>query len=459
MKHLIQLLAAALLLPVLTVGQEILFDEPHLQDGAIFLKVHNGKEVLFNGAGQMIELHPIFEQPMHERKAQGLTIGVGAPENSQMKQNGFTGPTFNLTYLDVVNGTGQGFADPAEGSKRRTALEAAFAYFASSMLDGGEADIEIRASFSGNPNSNPFAMSGAYYYGSRGFNDPFTKRHITTGNDPHGSFPDAYIQFNFHSAMNFNYDPHAQPHSDQYDFYTVALHEIMHLLGFASYCNALGESAASPHVFTTYDGRLMDFEKNPLLEVSGSGNAASVSKPAEGALTNNQVWYELASGRLAPVFSPASFNASSMSHFDNGRTDHGGYVMHPSLNRGQKFTHLHDDELEALETMGYEMDYSFATSVEDGISQGPVNARFSSLYPNPVSSGDAVRIDAPQLDAPEILVIVYDMLGRESYSKVILNAGPGPVTAIDPYHNLPPGMYVVVGSSRNELFNQKLVIR
>jgi hypothetical protein len=87
------------------------------------------------------------------------------------------------------------------------------------------------------------------------------------------------------------------------------------------------------------------------------------------------------------------------------------------------------------------------------------SGEFSTLYPNPATSGSAIQIDAPQVDAPEILVIVYDMLGRESYSKVVMNAGPGPLTAIDPYHNLKPGMYIVVGSSRNELFNQKLVIR
>jgi hypothetical protein len=57
------------------------------------------------------------------------------------------------------------------------------------------------------------------------------------------------------------------------------------------------------------------------------------------------------------------------------------------------------------------------------------------------------------------LVIVYDMMGRESYSKVILNQGSGPITAIDPYHNLSPGMYIVVGSSNDELFNEKLVIK
>jgi hypothetical protein len=440
-------------------GQDVLFDDPHLEDNAIFLQMRGGKEVLVNATGQVIELHPVFQKSMHERKAEGLTIGISAPETSQMKANGSDGPIFNLTYLDVINGSGQGFDHPTEGAKRRATLEAAFAYFSSSMNDIGEADIEIRASFSGNPNSNPFAFSGAYYYGSRGFNDPFTMRHLTTGNDPHSSFPDAYVQFNFHSGMNFNYEVNNPPQSDQYDFYTVALHEITHLLGFASYCNSQGESVASQHVFTCYDDHLVDFEKKPLLALTGTGAATAVSTPAQGLLTNNMLWFELSPSRLLPVFSPASFNGSSISHFDNSRSSHGEYVMHPSLSRGNRFSHLHEEEVEVLGKLGYSMNLSYATSVSDFSEEGPILPAFSNLYPNPVNRGQAVNIDATAMDAREILVIVYDMLGRESYSKVIVNPGSGPITAIDPYHNLSPGIYVVIGSSRDELFNQKLVIR
>lgn len=457
-----RLSALAMLTSVLNApvqGQELLFDEPHLEDRAIHMVVRDGKEVVVNSSGQVIDLHPVFLRPEHQRKSEGLTVGISSPEHAQMKANGSIGPTFNLTYVDVANSNGQGFDHPTEGAKRRAALEAAFAYFASSMTDIGSADIEIRASFSGNPNSNPFAFSGAYYYGSRGFNDPFTVRHITTGNDPHGTFPDAYIQFNFHSGMNFNFDVNAEPASDQYDFFTVALHEIMHVLGFASYCNAVGESAASPNIFTSYDGRLVDYLKNPLFELMGSGNTAYVTKPAQGLLTNNQLWFEPSPGRLFPVFSPSSFNSSSISHFDNSRTTHGGYVMHPSLNRGKKFAHLHEEEVEVLQLLGYGMDISFATSIGDHSDHGPVSSGFSNLYPNPVERGQAVLINAPATDESEILVIVYDMMGREAYSKVMLTPGAGPLTAIDPHHNLRPGMYLVIGSSRHELFNQKLVIR
>lgn len=455
------LLFMLLTLPVMCFAQEVLFDEPHLTDGSLHMRPDNGREVAFNAAGELVEVHPVFLLPMHERKANGMTTGISAPDHSLLKQDGFIGPTFNLTYLDIIESTGHGFADPLQGAARRAALEAAFSQIASSLLDGGEADIEIRKSFSGNPNSNPFAFASSYYFGSKGFNDPFTKRHIVTGNDPHGVYPDAYLQFNFHGNLKYNYDIINWPAADEYDFFTVALHEIMHILGFSSYCNGHGESAAALDVFTTYDQNLVDFEKNALLELgAGQGNSV-VSRPNPSLLTNNQVWYEIGAGNLIPVFSPANFGASSLSHLDNSRSNHGEYVMHPSLNKGQRFGHLHEDEAAILETLGYTVNLSLATSLEDASDFASISTmgEFSSLYPNPASTGSAIQIDAPQMNAPEILVIVYDMLGRESYSKVVMNAGPGPLTAIDPYHNLRPGMYIVVGSSRNELFNQKLVIR
>jgi hypothetical protein len=338
-------------------------------------------------------------------------------------------------------------------------LEAAFAYYASVIEDFGVADIEIRESFSANPNSNPFAFSAAYYFGSKGFNDPFTKAHMTTGNDPYGPYPDGYLQFNFHPNLDYNYVVSANPGQQQYDFYTVALHEILHLLGFTSYANGSGESAASPDVFTSFDEFLSDYNKDELFTVSGSGSNTMVHKPEDGALTNNQVWFQLYEGQHAPVFSPANFSASSLDHFDNSRSDHGEYLMHPSLTNGHAFKQLHEDEVRVLEQLGYTVNYSVATSVDEAITEGTPIQVPSALYPNPAINSEAIRIDLGNVKEDEVLVIVYDMMGRQSYSKVIINPGPGPVTAIDPYHQLTPGMYIVIGSSKDELFNEKLVIK
>ena len=181
--------------------------------------------------------------------------------------------------------------------------------------------------------------------------------------------------------------------------------------------------------------------------------------PDDGTLTSNQVWFELYPGQFAPVFSPDPFNGSSLDHFDNGRSDHGEYLMHPSLSKGNAFKLLHEDEARVLETLGYAVNFSIATSIDE-LSDVDAPARvLSGLYPNPAHNHDNIQIELGDVQGDEILVIVYDMMGRESYSKVILNKGSGPVTAIDPYNNLTPGMYIVIGSTKDELFNEKLVIK
>lgn len=438
-------------------GQDVIFDDVHQHDGAIYFAEQDGEEVLVNAHGETLPIHDVFRLSGEELKAEGWGSIVNA-EGRAGKRSG-EGPTFNLTYLDQVNGTGAGFDHPELGSARRAALESAFAYYASLMEDAGVADVEIRESFSASPSANPFAFSAAYYFGSKGFNQPFTKAHLTSGNDPYGPYPDGYLQFNFHPDLNYNYSVEANPTQQQYDFYTIALHEILHLLGFTSYSTESGESAASDGVYTSFDQLLTDYSKGPLFEVSGAGPTTEVALPQDGALTSNQIWFELYEGQHAPVFSPSSFSGSSLDHFDNGRSDHGEYLMHPSLSNGAAFKLLHEDEVRVLEQLGYAVNYSIATSIED-ISTGDTPAKIlSNLYPNPAYNSDRVQIELGQIGGEEVLVIVYDMMGRESYSKVLLNPGPGPVTAIDPYNNLKPGMYIVIGSSRDELFNEKLVIK
>lgn len=437
-------------------GQEVMFDHPHEDDGAIFLKEIDGESTVVDNHGHLIPLHEVFRTSPEERKRNGWGNTVGQKSNYGGRNDG---PQFNITYLDRVNSTGIGFDHPSLGEARRTSLEAAFAYYASLIEDFGTADIEIRESFSAHPMSNPFAIAAAYYFGSKGFNEPFTTVHLTSGNDPHGPFPDGYMQFNFHPNLQYNYDVNSLPGQQQYDFYTIALHEILHLLGFTSYSTGNGESAASEHVYTSFDAFLADYSKGPVFEVSGSGSGTVVDKPNDGVLTSNQVWFELYPGQHAPVFSPDPFNGSSLDHFDNSRSDHGEYLMHPSLTNGDAFKMLHEDEVRVLEQLGYSVNYSIATSIDDFSPEAAPAKVLSSLYPNPAYNSDPVQIELGKVDGNEVLVIVYDMMGRESYSKVILNQGPGPITAIDPHSNLKPGMYIVIGSSKDELFNQKLVIK
>ena len=433
----------------------VMMDGNNPKDAALYLKTINGTATLVDGHGHAVSAHPVFASDISEQIDRGWAQRVdrgGARPNSRGAD---AGPVFNLTYVDVVNGSGKGFDDPQSGALRRATLEAAFQYFSHSIDNVGEVDIEIRESFEGHPSSNPFGYAASYYFGSVGFNRSFTQQHILSGSDPYPNFPDGYIQFNFHAGMNYFYSKHDNPGGDQFDFYTIALHEIMHLLGFTSYLDQNGNSAASPGVYTEFDEMLRDHNKNELISVTGSGQNTQVVGPVATLLTNGQVWSELQTGGYAPVYSPASFSGSSCDHFDNNRGT-GNYVMHPSLHRGESFKILDGEEVNALIGLGYEMDMSVATGVTD--HAGPF-AEIGNLYPNPARRGNGIEINVGDRPGEEILVIVFDMPGRESSSKVVVQEQPGPITAIDPYNNLSAGMYIVVGSTNDELFNQKLVIR
>lgn len=438
---------------VLFAQDGVVFDEKPANGAFVTLQQIGGGPQLVDGNGVPVDLHPVYSLSLEQRIDRGYTN----PVNRELGGNRGTaiGPTFNLTFIDVVNATGKGFDDPTLGAARRQTLQSVFAYVSGVIDNDGTVDVEIRQSFFASPTSNPFAFSASYYFGSKGFNQPFTVYHLTTGSDPSSQFPDGYIQFNFSDALNYNLSSTSGPSAAQYDFYTVALHEVMHLLGFSSFIGEDGQSQASADVYSAFDGYMLDLNKDPMITISGSGANTQVTKPDPMFLSNNQVWLEVGPGQHAPVFSPESFNGSSLDHFDNQRGS-GEYVMHPSLNRGQSFRFLHQHEVMALQQLGYTCDMSLATSIGDEEEFG---SEVGNLYPNPATKQTKIQINIGKVKEQEILVVVYDMMGRQSYSKVVMNPGSGPITAIDPYNNLAPGLYIVVGTTKGELFNQKLVIR
>ena len=82
-----------------------------------------------------------------------------------------------------------------------------------------------------------------------------------------------------------------------------------------------------------------------------------------------------------------------------------------------------------------------------------------SVYPNP-SDGSNVTISLNGSSAKEILVVVLDMTGRESYSKIVPTFRDGTfLIATDPSSKLAPGVYLVTATSDNKIYNQKLIIR
>lgn len=83
-----------------------------------------------------------------------------------------------------------------------------------------------------------------------------------------------------------------------------------------------------------------------------------------------------------------------------------------------------------------------------------------SVYPNP-NNGSGVNVSIRTNETKEVLVVVYDELGRESYSKVIFTGGDSSESSfvIDPSGKLKPGIYMVTATSEKKSFTKRLIVR
>ncbi|MFT6278591.1 MAG: hypothetical protein ACJAU0_001413 [Flavobacteriales bacterium] len=99
-------------------------------------------------------------------------------------------------------------------------------------------------------------------------------------------------------------------------------------------------------------------------------------------------------------------------------------------------------------------DYSNLVPVEfNGINDFIFN-----VYPNP-NNGERFNIQTSQNEVVEVLVIVYDMLGKEIYSKVITtNKNHSDVYAIEPSEKLNPGAYLITASYYDQTYSKKLIV-
>ena len=82
------------------------------------------------------------------------------------------------------------------------------------------------------------------------------------------------------------------------------------------------------------------------------------------------------------------------------------------------------------------------------------------VYPNPSNGTTDIIVSLKGAGAKEILVVVYDLTGREAYSKVTpVFADDKFIIASDASNKLSPGVYMVKASSKEDVYNQKLVIK
>jgi hypothetical protein len=81
------------------------------------------------------------------------------------------------------------------------------------------------------------------------------------------------------------------------------------------------------------------------------------------------------------------------------------------------------------------------------------------IFPNP-NDGSTINLEMGSDKEQEILVVVYDILGKENYSKVIITEQTGKnVFAIDPSSKLSQGVYLITATSNQKTYSKKLIVR
>lgn len=269
--------------------------------------------------------------------------------------------------------------------------------------------------------SNPFALGVASSYNvlplfplnpNQGIIDNQIQKALISGKDPFANlaisaFPGAnnfyygYIEANPTPPLGGWYLPinSTAIAPNQFDFYTVMLHEVTHALGFASYIGANGISrmGAAHNLFTRYDKFLYDSFGNPLLGSSNPpcnnsyltfqgpataiapGNCVNTGPNSDITACNTAAQY--IGSTNVKVYTPNCYeDGSSLSHFEDICTTPPGfatscvasppnnnlyYVMSNAQSPGSCYLkrHLTPEERLVLCDLGYQVNSTYASPV------------------------------------------------------------------------------------------------
>jgi hypothetical protein len=315
---------------------------------------------------------------------------------------------FKFYLQDVALSVGYGFDDPGTGTAYQQCLCDAATYIQSILNipagDGSLIEININQSWDYAHNPVPSYLSsyvlatGGPYFSSQnfvnnvaGFYGGNAYDHCTTGNDPDTTTIDGDITFNF--GMSFT--DCSLRYCGSYDLYTVSLHELTHVLGWLSgikenATTKLPESFFGSNKFSKYDqyflyyGNIYTGPFTQLVNHSSLTNPYINSSIPANALTSGNIWlnnvvkntYGANQNCTVLALDSAYIGSSapnSISHFDDIAETYGrigfvapgftpDYVMGEFINDDQQKRTYTNQELRALQKMGYVFSSSFLNS-------------------------------------------------------------------------------------------------
>ncbi|MBI85927.1 MAG: hypothetical protein CMJ81_22245 [Planctomycetaceae bacterium] len=221
---------------------------------------------------------------------------------------------FDFTFEDVVANTNDGFDDPVLGADRRAALIDVANNVIGKQLDH-QATVRININESKDLSDNTLATAGQIFFVvRRSFQDGLVAAAIQEDEDPSpGNFLGS-MTWDFTHDWNLSSE---SPASGENDFRSVALHELTHLLGFATLIreNGHGLEDVTFDTFSRFDSFLENSTGSPLI-TSGRFNVvnATISDLTTAVFFNGTHATAANDGDRVELFADAPFGHSSLSH-------------------------------------------------------------------------------------------------------------------------------------------------
>lgn len=260
----------------------------------------------------------------------GLTVGI-APALAPAAL------AFNFSY-----GSGSQYWT----AEARSALESAAASLASYFIVSTPTTITVTVTGNNSPSSNNLAYASVGFTSySAGYYGTIVQSKILTGVDSNGASADALISYNW-----------AQPWAlgntvsgSQYDFKAVAIHELLHAVGFLT-----GADNSPGNVnWTIFDRYLRTAGGTPVIDP----NTYAVISGYEGNFTGSGggLYFTGPNAGSVQLYTPGTWSSgSSLSHVN----PQGGFVMNPFYGTGSGPRVLSATEVGILRDLGYTVNNS-----------------------------------------------------------------------------------------------------
>lgn len=265
--------------------------------------------------------------------------------------------SFSFNYLSP----GQGFDDPTFGAARKTALNQA-ADLLGAYFSNYTANLTYDVVSFSNGNTNTLASASSPMFVEPGtFQQTAVQTKILSNGatDITGANADGNIDWNF--SQNWGLGDSVS--NSEFDFKTVAIHELLHSFGFSSNNSSAngsgldGELPGTPDTWSIFDQFLTDAAGETLVSSAGifDANKLTALTGGSGSVLFNGANAKAANGGLGVnIYAPNPYqDGSSISHLDDDTTAFSQMIMTASVSTGLKTRELSAIEIGILKDIGY----------------------------------------------------------------------------------------------------------